>query len=108
MPALKFKGIKEEKLIKISKDIIDELEEAIECPRDYFTMEIIQSKFIFDQQVVDGYPFVEVQWFDRGQEIQDKVAKIITEYIMSIGYRNVDVIFNCLDKNKYYENGKHF
>lgn len=51
---------------------------------------------------------VDVFWFDRGQEIQDKAAKIITKHINSIGYKSVDVIFHPLDKMKYYENGEHF
>lgn len=51
---------------------------------------------------------VDVSWFDRGQEVQDAAANIITKYINSIGYKNVDVIFHCLEKNRYYEDGENF
>jgi len=51
---------------------------------------------------------VEVAWFDRGQEIQDETARIITKYINLAGYENVDVIFFPLNKSNYYENGSHF
>jgi hypothetical protein len=69
---------------------------------------VVQSTFIKDGEVVEGNPVIEISWFDRGQEIQDKTAKIITKYIQLIGYTNVDIIFITLDENKYYENGVHF
>lgn len=108
MPQLKFKSIEGKKLINISKSMIDEMENIIKCPRDYFSLEVIESKFIFDGEYVNGNPTVEVAWFDRGQEVQDEVAKVITRNINSIGYENVDVIFTALCENKYYENGEHF
>ncbi|MDW5298885.1 MAG: DUF1904 family protein [Sedimentibacter sp.] len=108
MPALKLKSIDAKKALAISKDLIDELQELIQCPRDYFSMELVQSSFIFDGEFVEGPPAVDLFWFDRGQEVQDKTAKIITKYINSIGYESVDVIFHSLEESKYYENGKHF
>lgn len=108
MPALRLKSIDSNKALKISKDLIDELQEIIQCPRDYFSIEVVQSLFIMDGEFVEGLPVIDVFWFDRGQEIQDKVAKIITKHINSIGYDSVDVIFNVLEKSRYYENGEHF
>jgi hypothetical protein len=108
MPALKLKSIDENKAISISKQLIDELQELIQCPREYFSIELVQSKFIMDGMFVEGPQMVDVSWFDRGQEVQDKAAKIITKHINSIGYKNVDIIFHSLEKDKYYENGEHF
>lgn len=108
MPALKFKAIAPKKISAISKNLVDELQEIVQCPRDYFILEATESVFIQDGEFVKGYPVVEVSWFDRGQETQDKVAKTITKHIHSLGYANVDVIFIPLDTNKYYENGEHF
>lgn len=108
MPALKFKSIDENKALSISKQLIDELQELIQCPREYFSIELVQSKFIMDGIFVEGPQMVDVFWFDRGQEVQDKAAKIITKHINSVGYENVDIIFYSLEKNKYYENGEHF
>lgn len=108
MPALKLKAIDSEKVLEISKDLIDELQKIIQCPRDYFSIEVVTSSFIMDGKFVNGLPGVDVFWFDRGQETRDEVAKIITRYINSIGYENVDIIFTGLEKNKYYENGEHF
>lgn len=108
MPIMRFKAIEVTKVCKISKELIDELQELIQCPRDYFTIEVDQSVYIKDGYIVEGSPVVEVAWFDRGQQIQDKAAKIITKYINSAGYPNVDVIFFSLDESRYYENGEHF
>ena len=108
MPALKLKSIDAKKALTISKNLIDELQELIQCPRNYFSIESTQSLFIVDGEFTEGPPVVEVSWFDRGQEIQDKSAKIITKYVNSIGYENVDVIFHVLEGNRYYENGVHF
>lgn len=108
MPALKLQSIDAKKALKISKELIDELQELIQCPREYFSIEVAQSKFIMDGKFVGGPQSVDVLWFDRGQDVQDKAAKIITKHINSIGYKNVDVVFHPLDKMKYYENGEHF
>lgn len=108
MPQIKIRGIETEKICSISTELIDELQNIIDCPRDYFTIEVIHSTFIMDGSLIDGYPFVEFAWFDRGQDIQDKVAKCITKFIHNIGYSSVDLFFTVFDKHKYYENGEHF
>ena len=108
MPQLKVRGIELIRLSEISKALIDELEELLKCPRNYFTIECINSTFIRDQEMAMDYPIVEIAWFDRGQEIQDNVAKIVTNYIHKVGYKAVDIIFTTLEEKKYYENGEHF
>ncbi len=108
MPLLRLRAIEPNKICLMSKELVDELQQLLQCPRDYFTLEAINSIFIRDGEFAAGSPVVEVSWFDRGQEIQDKAAKIITQHVQSIGYNNVDVIFIALDEKKYYENGIHF
>ena len=72
MPQIKVRGINENDICKISEKMIDELVEAVKCPRDYFEIECIKSVAIRDGKIADVYPFVEVAWFDRGQEVQDR------------------------------------
>ena len=81
MPQIKIRGINENQICEISEKMIDELIDAVKCPRDYFEIECIKSVAIRDGKIADVYPFVEVAWFDRGQEVQDTVAKIITDNI---------------------------
>lgn len=108
MPELKFKGVEVKEICSISKTLVDELQELLQCPRSYFTLECVNSTFIWDGDCVGTHPTIELSWFDRGQELQDKAAKIITKYIHGLGYDEVDIIFNLLEKVRYYENGEHF
>lgn len=108
MPIITLRAVKQHEVVNISRELVDELTELLECPRDYFTLEIRNSTFIKDGEISDGYPIIDVTWFDRGQELQDKVAKVITKYIQGLGYETIDVIFHLSKKESYYENGIHF
>ncbi|MDM8311003.1 MULTISPECIES: DUF1904 domain-containing protein [Clostridium] len=108
MPQLKFRGIKEDSILTLSTPLVDRLQEVLACPRDYFTIEVMNSTFVSQGKITDGYPLVEVAWFDRGQETQDKVAKIITEELKNVGYAPSDIFFTILKESAYYEDGKHF
>lgn len=106
MPMIKFKAIETKDVCSVSKNLIDELEELIKRPRENFSLSVDQSVYVKDGEVVKGGPVIEVLWVDRSQEIQDKAAKIITKYMNSVGYPNLDIIFFALDKSKYYKNGE--
>ncbi|NMM64520.1 DUF1904 domain-containing protein [Clostridium sp. P21] len=108
MPQIKIRGIQKEKILPISTELITQLKNIIGCPENYFTIEHIPSSFIKNGSLTEGYPFIEVAWFDRGQEIQDKVAECITTFIHNIGCNDVDIFFTVFKENCYYENGKHF
>lgn len=108
MPQLKIRGVEKEKIVRVSTILVNELSELVNCSREDFTIELIESTYIFDGKEVSPYPFIEIAWFDRGQEIQDKVAKIITNKFREQGIQDMDLIFSVLEKNKYYYNGKHF
>lgn len=107
MPMIKIKGIPQEEVIKESKELIDSLVEIIECPRDYFTIELVNNTFIKDGEIATPPTIVEVAWFNRGQDIQDKVAEVITNHFKK-DRECLDVFFKSLEHNCYYENGEHF
>lgn len=107
MPMLKITGIPKDEVIKESKVLIDELQEIIGCPRDYFTIELNNNEFIMDGAIVGAPNKIEVAWFDRGKELRGEVAKAITNRFKK--HREcLDVIFYGLEKESYYENGEHF
>ncbi|OPJ55926.1 DUF1904 domain-containing protein [Alkalithermobacter paradoxus] len=109
MPQIKIRGIDANEICKISKKLVDDLVDVVQAPRDYFEIECISSVAIRDGKVENAYPFIEVAWFDRGQEIQDIVAKIITDTIReNLGIQSLDLAFTVFEKEKYYENGQHF
>jgi hypothetical protein len=108
MPQLTFKGIKRQSVIDISKALIDELETIINVPREHFALEHVDSMYIMDGKEAAEYPLIYVNLFDRGREVEDRVAKVITKHVHHAGYKNVDVIFATLERSRYYENGEHF
>lgn len=108
MPQIIIKGMGIDKVKTISTALVDELQGIIECPRDYFTIEVVDSTFIMDEKEIVISPLVQVKWFDRGQEVQDKAANVICRWITSSGYSHVEIFFTVLEKNKYYENMTHY
>ncbi|OQX38717.1 MAG: hypothetical protein B0D91_03285 [Oceanospirillales bacterium LUC14_002_19_P2] len=94
----------------ISKELVDSLSELVGCPQDHFTLEHIPSTFIVDGAEDAGYPFVEMLWFAREPEVQDKVASCLTQMIRRVTDDNTDiaVVFHKLVEQDYYENGEHF
>ena len=108
MPQLIFKGISVEKVKKISTPLVMELANLCQCETDNFTLEIIHSTFVFNQNEVESFPFIEVKWFDRGQEIQNRFAGIITKHLQSISISELEVAFSIFLESAYYLNGKNF
>lgn len=109
MPQIIIRGIQPEEVCKVSQKLIDKLTQAVECPRDYFEIECISSVKVTNGIIEQPYPFVEVAWFDRGQQLQDEVARTITDVLMQgLGIESLDLAFTVYEKEKYYENGEHF
>ena len=110
MPHLRFRAVEPQTVQTLSKSLIDELQPHMDCPREDFTFEYIYSTFYHEGEVKQAYPFVEVLWFNRGQETQDEVAKIITHQVRGMIGEDVDVavIFTALDASGYYDNGQHY
>jgi len=108
MPQLIIRGMKKQHIQAISKTMVDELTDIIGCPRDYFTIECFETTFIRDGQEVTGAPLIQVNWFDRGQTIQDAAARAIDRSVRSTGYEQIEIFFVVLDETRYYENGNHF
>ncbi|KJY85047.1 pseudouridine synthase [Vibrio galatheae] len=110
MPHLRFRAVEPQTVQTLSQSLIDELQPHMDCPREDFTFEYIYSTFYHEGEVSQAYPFVEVLWFDRGQDTQDSVAKIITQQVRGIIGEDVDVavIFTALAASGYYDNGEHY
>jgi hypothetical protein len=108
MPQLIFKGVTVDQVKEVSTSLVQELAELCDCGSDNFTLEIIHSSFVFNQEEVPGFPFIEVKWFERGQETQDAFANIITKHIHSLGIAEVEIAFTVFLESAYYLNGKNF
>jgi phenylpyruvate tautomerase PptA (4-oxalocrotonate tautomerase family) len=108
MPQLLIRGISAEQVKSISQPLVEELADLCACGTDNFTLEVVNSTFVFDGKVVPGYPFIEVKWFERGLEVQDKFAYIITKQVHSLEIPEVEVAFSTFRESGYYLNGKSF
>jgi hypothetical protein len=108
MPQLIFKGITIDQVKKISTPLVQELAELCQCDTDNFTLEILHSTFVFNETEVPGFPFIDVKWFDRGQEVQDKFAEITTKHIQLLNIPEVEIAFTVYLESAYYLNGKNF
>ena len=110
MPHLRFRAVEPQTVQALSKPLTDELQPLMGCPREDFTFEYIYTTFFSEGEVNSAYPFVEVLWFDRGQDTQDQVAQAITEQVRGIVGENADVavIFSALSPKGYYDSGEHY
>lgn len=108
MPQLIFKGIAKEAVKGISEKLVNELQEIIACPRDYFTLEVPETAYVLDGQEVSGNPLIQVNWFDRGQSVQDRTAAAIDKHVRQAGYNQIEIFFVRLAEPSYYENGRHY
>ena len=108
MPQLIIRGMKKEHIQAISTTLVDELTGIVGCPRDYFTLELLETRFIQDGLEVTGGPFIQVNWFDRGQAVQDAAAQAIDRAVRGAGYGHIEIFFVVLEEARYYENGKHY
>ncbi|GAA5213228.1 DUF1904 domain-containing protein [Corallincola platygyrae] len=109
MPHLRFRGVEQSRLKEISKGLVDELSELLESGRDHFTLECIESAFVFDGANVKPEPMIEVLWFPRPQDTQDKFANIVTQALKQAGEtQEIAVFFVTLTPSAYYDEGQHY
>ncbi|WNC15706.1 DUF1904 family protein [Brevibacillus brevis] len=108
MPQLIVRGIKAEQLATVSEPLLTELAALCGCGTDNFTIECLHTTGVFGGKVVESYPFIEVGWFERGQETRDRFAEIVTRHVLSLGIPEVEMAFIPYQKESYYANGKHF
>lgn len=108
MPQVRIKGITPENVKLISKEIADTISTLTGCPREHVDIDVMLVRTLRDSLEVETSPFIEIYWFDRGQEVTDKVAKALTQIIQNLNIKSVDIAFFILQRNLYYENGEHF
>ncbi|MDG6881246.1 Domain of uncharacterised function (DUF1904) [Phocoenobacter uteri] len=109
MPHLKIRGIEKSLIVENSKEIIDGLTDIIKCDREWFTLECNSTEYIFDGKIVEGFTFIELYWFDRGEEVKKQTADFLIKLIKRINNdKDCTVIFFPLTGDNYCENGEFF
>jgi hypothetical protein len=103
------RAIDEKQAASLSASLVQELASLVMSSVDNFTFELISTTFFEKGSVSKGYPFIEVLWFARSQEIQDACAQFITSEVKKLlPGEDVAVVFTVLNPSAYYENSKSF
>lgn len=110
MPHLRCRGLTKETVQNIAETLVKEISEITGAPTAHFTVEHVPTEFIPTIYGGANYPFIELFWFKRSQEIQDQVAQCITRIVKAeIGdIGEIAVLVFPLEKTAYYDNGKHY
>jgi len=108
MPRITTHAIPLEIAMRASKPMTEELAALLGVPREHFTLEVRQDPFVFDGAIVEGDPFVEVALFDRGEEAENRAARLITRHFQEAGCPHLDVYLARLERHRYFEDGEPF
>lgn len=107
MPRIRTTGIPTETLLALRGPLFTELETLLQVPRAYLVL-LSSGDTPLPEPGEEVVPFVEVAWFDRGLEVQDRVAEALTRHLKEAGCAAPDVVFLKLERRAYYEDGQHF
>lgn len=107
MPQVTFKGLEEAQVQNLSKTLAPKLSKLLDTPEDWFSFEYSPTIAYVLGEKAQGVAAVDVTWFDRGQEMQDKTALLIHQTLLDLGYQEPTLMFHLLKKEEFYENGQH-
>ena len=117
MPNIRVNHLETAEVMQLSRDLTECLSKEFNCPTDWitFSMGSAKEQTIFcEGKALTDTVTIFVEWFDRGQEVKDAVAKILTDGVNRLKRKEtekletVTVIFVAFDPMNYYENGTHF
>ena len=108
MPHIRCRGMQRDTVVAISETLVEQLAELTKAPAAHFTIEYIPAEFIATRFGGWAYPFIELFWFDRGQEMQDAAVRLITSIVKSKLEADVAVVVQPLQRTNYYDNGQHY
>ncbi|MFC5530909.1 DUF1904 family protein [Cohnella yongneupensis] len=106
MPHLLIRGVDPDRLATVSEALVAELADICVCPPDHILLECLHTTAVFAGKRVASYPFVEVNWFDRGLAVRDSAAACIDRHVRSLGIEEAEVAFRVYMPEAYYANGQ--
>ena len=108
MPQLTIRGINKDIVAAVIQTLLPELAIEMATTDDNFTVDVLTVESFNGQGVCATFPFIQVGWFDRGQMVQDKVAKLIDTSFTQAGVPAIEVVFVTFKTTDYYAEGEHF
>ena len=73
---------------------------------NYNILQINTGMFYDENGRIKHCPVVQVWWFERPMEIQDKVAKYLHNQFEKMGFYADQISFHIFEEDRYYENGE--
>lgn len=106
MPHLVVRGVSSDSLQSVAPVLVGQLAELCECGTDNFTVSGLHTTIAWGGSPEDPpFAFVEVGWFERGNDIRDRFARLVTESLVPLGFAEVEVVFVAYREEAYYING---
>lgn len=109
MPHLLFRGVPAEQLQAVTPALADKLAAICECGTDNFTMACLHTTSVFGSQGQANeaaFAFIEVGWFERGQQVRNSFAQAVTESVRRLGISEIEIVFHAYREDSYYINGE--
>ena len=103
MPQVIVKGISREKTAALAPRIAETVSTIIDVPREWIVVEHNDVAFFRGGVEDAGSAMVVIQWKQRPKELQEKVARALGDLLLAEGSRPVEIIYQNLDMNDFYE-----
>lgn len=104
MPNINCCNLNEKQVLDLSKATADELANVIGCPRDWLNYIVKSEKIINENEINNEMCYINIEWFKRSDDIAVKVVNIIDKSLRDLGFKEIVVYFNELEKNNFFEN----
>lgn len=108
MPQLMIKGLTDKQCQEFARVASKDLAEIVGCPQDWFLFDLVASKVIDYQGNLLSHPIVQVWWFKRPMDVQEKVADYLHQSFQKMGFTMDQISFHTFDVADFYENGQKF
>ena len=104
MPHVTVKGLSKERLGEIAADLKKMVVETSGMDAEY--VKVFYSPV--ERMDAPNEVAVDIYWMHRPQEMCDKVAEVLTNYLKGKGHDFVQVTFTEFPGNLFYENNVHY
>ena len=103
MPQLIIKGVSAQQTQQLAPKMIEVVSRLVECPEDWVTVELCESKFFDKNGPTEQYPIIQIWWYQRPLPVQNQVARELSELFLKEGFPLVQVSFHLFAESDYYE-----
>lgn len=102
MPFVKISGISKEKVMIISEDLKNIIVRETETPKERIRIFYDNKIEILEQEEVNDRVMIDIQWLPRPKEMREKVSQAYFSYFENIGYKNIRIYFEDINKEYYF------